>query len=48
MLNASSELIIDLFGADVGAHARWAIGAAALPLNVPVVIAAQLEIHPQG
>ena len=29
---------------EVGAHARTAIGAATLPFNLPVVIAAELEI----
>ncbi len=48
VLNPCSELILDLFGADVGGHARWAIGVAALPLNLPVTIAAELQIRPQG
>ena len=39
-----SELILDLYGTDAGAHARSAIGVAALPLNLPVVIAAELEV----
>jgi hypothetical protein len=38
-----SELLHDLYGADAGAHARTAIGVAALPLNLPVVISAEIE-----
>lgn len=45
VLNPFSELILDLFGLEVGAHARTAIGVAALPLNLPVVISAELEIR---
>lgn len=48
VLNPCSELILDLFGPEVGGHARWAMGVVAIPLNLPVTIAAQLEIHPQG
>ena len=46
VINPVSELILDLYGADAGAHARTAIGVAALPLNLPVVIAAEIEIEP--
>jgi len=46
VVNAFSEVVIDVFGDAVGQHARTAIGAAALPLNLPVVIAAEINIHP--
>src|ERR1700722_12155626 len=46
VINPASELILDLFGADIGAHARTAIGVSALPLNLPVVISAEVEISP--
>jgi enamine deaminase RidA (YjgF/YER057c/UK114 family) len=46
VINPVSELILDLYGPDAGAHARTAIGVAALPLNLPVVIAAEIEIAP--
>jgi enamine deaminase RidA (YjgF/YER057c/UK114 family) len=45
VLNAFSALVHDVFGREVGAHARTAIGAATLPLGVPVVVAAELELH---
>lgn len=44
VVNPVSELIVDLYGAEAGAHARTAIGVTALPLNLPVVISAEVEI----
>ena len=46
VMNPCSELIIDLYGADTGSHARTAIGVATVPLNLPVVISAEVEITP--
>ena len=46
VLNAFSELVLDVFGEQVGAHARTAIGVAALPLDLPVVVAAELQLRP--
>ncbi len=46
VLNPCSDLIIDLYGPDTGSHARTAIGVAAVPLNLPVVISAEVEIAP--
>jgi enamine deaminase RidA (YjgF/YER057c/UK114 family) len=43
-LNPLSELIVGLYGPDRGAHARTAIGVAALPFNLPVIAAAEVEI----
>ena len=48
VLNSFSELIIDLYGADAGQHARTAIGVSALPLNLPVIISAEVEIDQSG
>lgn len=42
VLNPVSELILDVFGPDVGAHARTAIGVSALPMNLPVVFSAEV------
>ncbi len=44
VLNAFSELVLDVFGPVVGEHARTAIGVAALPLDLPVVVAAELAL----
>ncbi len=41
-----SELILTLYGREVGAHARSAIGVQALPVNLPVIIDALVEILP--
>ncbi len=44
VVNPFSELILDLYGRAVGNHARTAIGVSTVPLNLPVVISAELEI----
>lgn len=46
VINAFSEVVLDVFGDVVGQHARTAIGVAALPLNLPVVVAAELSLAP--
>jgi enamine deaminase RidA (YjgF/YER057c/UK114 family) len=40
-----SDLIISLYGYERGLHARSAIGVQALPLNLPVIIEALVEIE---
>jgi enamine deaminase RidA (YjgF/YER057c/UK114 family) len=45
VINGFSDLIVDLYGEEAGQHARTAIGVAALPLNLSVVIAAEVEIQ---
>jgi hypothetical protein len=47
VMNPASELLVDLYGADSGGHARMAIGMAALPLDLPVIIAAEVELGGQ-
>jgi hypothetical protein len=42
--NGFSDLILELFGPDVGMHARSAVGVA-LPLNVPIECEAEVEIE---
>ncbi len=44
VINPASEMIYELFGPEVGAHARYAIGVAGLPFNAPVEIAAEVEL----
>lgn len=43
--NPASELLVDLYGPETGAHARTAIGMAALPLDLPVILAAEVELR---
>ncbi len=45
VMNPCSELIAALYGADAGRHARTAIGVATVPLNLPVVISAEVAIQ---
>jgi len=42
--NGFSDLIILLYGYEKGMHARSAIGVQALPLNLPGIIDALVEI----
>ena len=43
-INGASDLIVNIFG-DKGKHSRFAVGVAALPLNVPVEIDGIFEIE---
>jgi enamine deaminase RidA (YjgF/YER057c/UK114 family) len=47
VFNPASQLLLDMFGEDIGYHARVAVGVAGLPWDVPVEIAAELELHPE-
>ena len=38
VINGFSDLIIDVFGPDIGRHARSAVGVAALPMNFAIEI----------
>jgi len=42
VINGFSEVILDVFGPEVGKHARSAVGLAALPFGIPVEIEAEL------
>jgi enamine deaminase RidA (YjgF/YER057c/UK114 family) len=44
VINGCSELILELYGQDVGQHARTAMGVATTPFGLPVIIAAEVEI----
>ena len=45
VINGSSDMLLNIFGADVGAHVRSAVGMAELPFNVPVEIEAEVKIR---
>ena len=45
VINGASDLIVEIFGAAIGAHARSAIGVAGLPWNIPVEIEAEVEFE---
>ena len=44
VINGASDLIVNIFG-DKGKHSRFAVGVAALPLNVPVEIDGIFQIE---
>jgi len=44
VINGASDLIVNIFG-DKGKHSRFAVGVAALPLDVPVEIDGVFEIE---
>ena len=46
VINGCSDLILEVFGPDIGAHARSAVGLAELPFRLPVEIEAEVEIIP--
>ncbi len=43
VINGASELMVEVFG-DAGRHARFAVGAPSLPLNVAVEVEAVFEL----
>lgn len=45
VINGFSDLILELFGPQVGAHARSAVGLAELPFDIPVEIEAEVELR---
>lgn len=45
VINGFSDLILDLFGPEIGAHSRSAVGVAGLPFQIPVEVEAEVEIR---
>lgn len=45
VINGFSDLILELFGPDIGAHSRSAVGMAELPFNIPVEIEGEVEFE---
>jgi enamine deaminase RidA (YjgF/YER057c/UK114 family) len=45
VVNGASELLGEVFGPEVGAHARSAVGVAVLPLDAPVEIELVVEVR---
>jgi enamine deaminase RidA (YjgF/YER057c/UK114 family) len=46
VINGFSDLILELYGPEVGAHARSAVGMAELPFGIPVEIEGEVELRP--
>lgn len=45
VINGFTELIVELYGPERGAHARSAVGMAGLPMNIPVEIEGEVEVR---
>ena len=45
VINGFSDLILELYGPAIGAHARSAVGMAELPFDIPVEIEGDVEIE---
>ncbi|MES2607084.1 MAG: RidA family protein [Pseudomonadota bacterium] len=43
VINGFTELIVEVFGREKGAHARSAVGVAGLPFNIPVEIEGEVQ-----
>jgi hypothetical protein len=43
VINGCSDLILELYGPEIGAHSRSAVGMAELPFNLPVEIEGEIE-----
>ncbi|CAE7946948.1 TCP17, partial [Symbiodinium sp. KB8] len=44
VINGVSDLLVEVFGKEVGAHSRFAVGCSSLPLGVSVEVGAVIEI----
>src|ERR1700751_1492264 len=44
VINGFSDLILELFGPEVGPHSRSAVGMAELPFDIPVEIEGEVEL----
>jgi len=45
VINGFSDLILELYGPEAGAHARSAVGMAELPFDIPVEVEAEVDLH---
>jgi enamine deaminase RidA (YjgF/YER057c/UK114 family) len=46
VINGFSDLILELYGPELGSHARSAVGLAELPMRIPVEVEAEVAIAP--
>ena len=44
VINGFTDLIVEVFGKEAGAHARSAVGMAELPFNIPVEVEGEVLI----
>eukprot|EP00440_Ansanella_granifera_P050111 gb/GFBE01054312.1/.p1 GENE.gb/GFBE01054312.1/~~gb/GFBE01054312.1/.p1 ORF type:complete len:164 (+),score=39.61 gb/GFBE01054312.1/:1-492(+) len=45
VVNGCSDLLVEIFGKEVGAHSRFAVGCSSLPLGVAVEIGGLVELE---
>jgi len=45
VINGCSDLFVDVFGPEIGSHARAAVGCSSLPQGVPVEVSAVFEVR---
>ena len=45
VINGFSDVILDVFGPEIGRHARSAVGMASLPFGIPVEVEAEVAIR---
>ena len=45
VINGCSDLILELYGPEIGAHARSAVGLFELPFDIPVEIEGEVELR---
>jgi len=48
VINGASDLLLEVFGPETGAHTRSAVGMAELPFSVPVEIEAELLLRSES
>jgi len=46
VINGVSDLLVEVFGEEIGRHARFAVGSSSLPFNTPVEVAIIAEVAP--
>jgi enamine deaminase RidA (YjgF/YER057c/UK114 family) len=46
VINGFTDLILEVFGPERGAHARSAVGLAELPFDLPIEIEGEVELYP--
>jgi enamine deaminase RidA (YjgF/YER057c/UK114 family) len=45
VMNGFSDLMVEVFGEEIGMHARSAVGMGSLPFNIPVEIDMIVEVE---
>ena len=45
VINGFTDLIVEVFGSEIGSHARSAVGLAELPFGIPVEIEGEVELR---